>query len=208
MTRTAASSARDNVEVERATRRAALGTKAFVAGLRRLTAEPFAHFTLLGALVFAGHHLVTGRLEPPTIDVSASKQREIVKLFEQRQKRAPNDDERAQLIRRYVEDEALYREGLRLSLVETDPMLRAQIIARVRGMLQAELDLTPPTDAELARYFEAHRSDYAAGGVIAPTLESVRERVKSDYRKERTSRAFQEELARLTSRWRVDIAEP
>src|SRR5262245_9482872 len=106
-------------------------------GLRRSASEPFVHFALLGALVFAAHRLLTPAVDPPTIEVSAARQRELVKLFEQRQGRAANDAERARLIRRYVEDEALFREGVRLSLLHTDPMLRAQLIARVRGTLQA-----------------------------------------------------------------------
>src|SRR5262249_48671880 len=123
-----------------------------------------------------------------------------------------NDAERQQLIRRYVEDEVLFREGLRLSLVNTDPMLRAQLIARVRGLLQAELDERPPTDAELERYYEAHRSSYVIaetlyrGAADAPFF-SVREQVSADYRKDRTSRAFQAEIDRLTSEWRVHLAE-
>ena len=297
MTRTAVPIAADSTAFEGPSGHTAREAKSFAARLRRMASEPFLHFTLLGALVFVGHGLVTRGQDVPTVDVSVSKQRELVKLFEQRQRRAPSDTEREELIRRYVEDEALFREGLRLSLVHTDPMLRAQIIARVRGMLQAELDQKPPTDAELQRYHEAHVSDYAipetisyreylirggpdgdgdarrllsllereeaaeGPGVPIPTDHSrrseaqlaslygpelahelwtlpsgswralrsssgvhvvriaertaasepsfavIREQVSADYRKDRTARAFQAELGRLTSQWRVQVAE-
>ncbi|WP_437586765.1 peptidyl-prolyl cis-trans isomerase [Sorangium sp. So ce1000] len=297
MTRTAAPRAADATVFEGASGHTASDAKTVVAWLRRIASEPFVHFTLLGALVFAGHLLVTRTRDVPTLDVSVSKQRELAKLFEQRQGRAPDDAEREQLIRRYVEDEALFREGLRLSLVHTDPMLRAQVIARVRGMLQAELDQKPPTDVELQRYHEAHLSDYAVPETISyreylirggpdaegdarrllpllerretadglalpvptdysrrseaqlaslygpelahelwtlpsgswralrsgrgvhlvrvaernaasdPSFETIREQVSADYRKDRTARAFQAELGRITSQWRVQIAE-
>ncbi|WP_437740437.1 peptidylprolyl isomerase [Sorangium sp. So ce1504] len=297
MTRTAAPRAADPTAFERASGRTAKDAKTLVALSRRIASEPFVHFTLLGALVFAGHLQVTRASDVPTLDVSASKQRELVKLFEQRQGRAPNDTEREQLIRRHVEDEALFREGLRLSLVHTDPMLRAQVIARVRGMLQAELSQKPPTDIELQTYHEAHLSDYAVPETISyreylirsgpdadgdarrllsllerqepadgpglpiptdysqrseaqlaslygpelahelwilpsgswrelrssrgvhivrvaertaasePSFETIREQVSVDYRKDRTARAFQAELSRITSQWRVQIAE-
>ncbi|WP_437320615.1 peptidyl-prolyl cis-trans isomerase [Sorangium sp. So ce385] len=297
MTRTAAPTTADSPAFEGAPGHTAEKAKSVAARLRRIASEPFLHFTLLGALVFAGHRLVTRALDVPTVEVSVSKQRELVKLFEQRQRRGPNDVEREELIRRYVEDEALFREGLRLSLAHTDPMLRAQIIARVRGMLQAELDRTPPTDTELQRYYEARLSDYAIPETISyreylirsgpdadgdarrllsllerqeaadgpglpiptdhshrseaqlaslygpelahelwslpsgswqelrsssgvhvvrvvertaasePSFAAVRERVSADYRKDRTARAFQAELSRLTSQWRVQIAE-
>jgi parvulin-like peptidyl-prolyl isomerase len=297
MTRTAAPRAADSTAFEGASSQTVKGARTSAASLRRIASEPFVHFTLLGALVFAGHLLVTRTVDAPTLDVSVSKQRELAKLFEQRQRRAPNDTERERLIRRYVEDEALFREGLRLSLVHTDPMLRAQVIARMRGMLQAELNQEPPTDIELQRYYEAHLSDYAVPETISyreylirsgpdadgdarrllsslergeaadgpglpvptdysqrseaqltslygpelahelwtspsgswrelrsssgvhlvlvaertaasePSFATLRERVSADYRKDRTARAFQAELSRLTSRWRVQIAE-
>jgi hypothetical protein len=182
----------------------------FVAPWRRIASEPFLHFTLLGALVFAGHRLVARTLDVPKVEVSASKQRELAKLFEQRQHRAPDATEREQLVQRYVEDEVLFREGQRLSLVQTDPMLRAQLIARMRGMLQAEVDEKPPTEAEVQRYYEAHRSEYAIPEhtlASEPSFSSIRQQVSADFRKDRTAVAFRAELDRLTSRWRVQIAE-
>jgi hypothetical protein len=155
----------------RAARSTSIGT-----WLRRCAAEPFFHFALLGALLFAGDRLLAQPVEA-LIEVPVAKQRELVKLFEQRQGRAPTDAERKQLVERYVEDEALFREGLRLSLVNTDPMLRAQMIARMRRMLQTEAE---------------QKTDPAS------TLDN-------EERKERTSRAFQTEVARLASQWQVRL---
>lgn len=265
--------------------------------LRRVVTEPFLHFSLLGALVFAGHSALARKAEVPTLEVPSSKQRELSKLFEQRQNRAPTADERKQLIQRYVEDEALFREGLRLSLVQSDPMLRAQLIARVRSLLQAEMSEQPTTDEQLLRFYQEHRTDYTApetvsfreyllpsgpdardaarrlslalqrdeqpdgAGLPAPTnhsrrseaelstlegadlarriwtlpvgvwrelassrgvhvvrldertpaaeppFESLRERVLAAYRKDRLARAFQAEVSRLASQWRVHVTE-
>jgi hypothetical protein len=208
MDRTATSSIADAARFEDARARSAREGKTFGARLLRIAGEPFVHFTLLGALVFAGHRLVARALEVPVIEVSTAKQRELAKLFEQRQRRAPDAAEIQHLVQRHVEDEVLFREGLRLSLVTTDPMLRAQVIARVRGMIQAELDEKPPVEADLERYYQAHQTDYALpenGGY--PPLSSIRAQVVADYRKDRTSRAFQTEVARLTSEWRVHVAE-
>lgn len=265
--------------------------------LRRVAGEPLLHFTLLGALVFAGHRALSRPAEVPTLEVSAAKQRELGTLFQQRQGRAATDEERRQLVQRYVEDEVLFREGERLSLLQTDPMLRAQLLARVRSLLQAEVREKPPTEPELVRYHDEHRGDYTKPETInyreywfktgpnakddarrlalalqrgeephGPDLPSpinytertladlrtvqnpdlaqriwslpsgvwrelpsdrglhvvrvdertpavdlpfarVRERVLAEYRKEQTSLAFQAEVARLTSQWRVRVAE-
>jgi hypothetical protein len=155
----------------------------FAVRLRRLASEPFVHFTLLGALVFAGHRLVARASDVPTLEVSTSKQRELAKLFEQRQQRPPNDVERQQLIQRYVEDEVLFREGVRLSLVNTDPMLHAHLVARVRSLLQAEIEEKPATGGD------------------------GREQVGVDERRDRVARAFRAEVDRLKARYRVHVAE-
>jgi hypothetical protein len=270
----------------------------FAPWVRHVAREPLFHFTLVGALLFAGHRLVAGTPDTPTIEVSTSRQRELSNLFEQRQRRAPNQTEREQLVQRYVEDEALLREGLRLSLVQTDPLLRGQVIARVRGMLQPEFGQTPPTDSQLQRHYEQHLSDYAVPETLSyreywihrgpeagkdarrlrealgkgktpqekdaglpapsdsthseaqlislydqevaralwtlpngswhelrsergihivrvdgrtpasrPAFADVREQVSRSYRKDQVERAFQAELTRLMSRWRVDVEE-
>jgi parvulin-like peptidyl-prolyl isomerase len=265
--------------------------------LRSAASQPLLHFAVLGALVFAGYRALSRPAEVPTLEVSVAKQRELSTLFEQRQGRAATDAERRQLVQRYVEDEVLFREGERLSLLQTDPMLRAQLLTRVRSLLQAEVSEKPFTEPELIRYYDEHRRDYTKPETISyreywfktgpaakdaarrlalalqrgdephgPDLPSpinytertladlrtvqnpdlaqriwslpsgvwrelpserglhvvrvdertlevdlpfarVRERVLAEYRKDQTSRAFQAEVARLTSQWRVRVAE-
>jgi hypothetical protein len=274
------------------------GDETFVARLRRLAAEPFLHFAVLGALVFAGHRALAVRTaDVPTLEVSASKQRELLKLFEQRQHRLPTEAERAHLVKRYAEDEALFREGQRLALLQTDPMLRAQLVARVRSLLQAEVAQKTPTEDELRRYHEGHRATFAVPETVSyreylvptgphandsarrlssllqrgeeptgrelpspteharrseadlssrlgpdltrrvwtlpigvwrelpssrgvhvvrvdertaasdPPFSSIREQLLAEFRKEQTAREFQARVERLTSQWRVRVAE-
>ncbi|MFZ5892780.1 MAG: hypothetical protein ACOY0T_17100 [Myxococcota bacterium] len=192
---------------------AASADNTMAARLRRFASEPLVHFMLLGAVVFSGHRvLVRSDDQAELLEVSASKQRELNKLFEQRQGRAPTDAECQQLIERYVEDEALFREGVRLALLQADPMLRAQLIARVRSMLQAELALAAPTDDQLRGYYQAHRAEFAPANEELPAgeppFESVREQVLAKYRAEQTTRAFRAEVTRITSQYRVQVKRP
>lgn len=295
MNRAAAPQLRDVTALDE--RRAGSNATLRTARLRRFVSEPLLHFLVLGALVFAAHRALTRPAEEPTLHVSHAKQRELVTLFEQRQNRAPTDSERQQLIQRYVEDEVLFREGERLALLQTDPSLRAQLLARVRSLLQAEVSPEPPSEEQLRRYYEAHRSQYALVATISyteywfrtgpsaqeearklalllqrgeepapglpspinysrrsevelgslqgpdlarkiwslptgvwrelsssrglhvvrvnehtpasdPPFASIREQVLAEYRKEQTARAFRAEVDRLSSQWRVHVAEP
>lgn len=272
-------------------------SRPFAGRLRRFATEPLLHFALLGGSVFALQHALSRTPAAATLEVSTAKQRELGKLFEQRQHRAPSTEERAQLVRRYVEDEALFREGLRLSLLQTDPMLRAQLVARVRSLLQAEVTEKPPEEAEVRHYYEQHAAEYSSPATISyreylfptgpqandgarrlslalqrgeepvpagapnpvdhsreneaelaalqgpdfarrlwslpsgvwrelpssrgvhvvrvddhaaasnPPFESVREQVQTEYRRERTARAFQREVERLTATFQVKVEE-
>jgi parvulin-like peptidyl-prolyl isomerase len=298
MTPAAAPALPEVTEFDGTPRPAAQDDETVVARLRRLASEPFLHFALLGALVFVGHRALARPAEVRTLEISGSRQRELAKLFEQRQHRAPTDADRQQLLNRYVEDEVLFREGVRLSLVQTDPMLRAQLIARVRSLLQGEVLGKPPTEDQLHSYYEEHHADFAvpetvtyreflfptgpdandaarrlalslqrseepdASGLPSPTeyvrrseaelsalqgpdlarrlwtlptgvwrelsssrgvhvvrvdehtsasdppLSSIREQVLAEYRKAQTAHAFQAEVARLTSQWRVHAEKP
>jgi len=162
-TEAAATLARRAEASSRAQAGAALPKRSVVRLLGRLAREPFAHFALLGVLTFALHRGLTARDDSSrTLYVSADKQRELAALFELRQHRAPNEQERSELVQRWFADEVLFREGLRLDLVHTDVALREQIVARMRGMLQASVPSEAPPEAELARYYAEHRSDYAA----------------------------------------------
>jgi PPIC-type PPIASE domain len=133
--------------------------------MRRWLAEPFLHFVVLGALTFGLHRLLQTQREHRLV-VSDQAQREIAALFEQRQGRVPTDAERAALTQRWLEDELLFREGLRLDLLHTDSELRAEVIARVRSLLQASVPAAKPTEAELLQFYDRHRADYALPAMI------------------------------------------
>jgi PPIC-type PPIASE domain len=132
-----------------------------------LLREPFLHFTLIGALIFGGHYLVAKPTQ--AISVSAQTQRELVALFEQRQRRKPEPRERRELIERYVDEEVLFREGLDRGLLTEDPAIREQIVARMRGVLQGALRDQEPDDAQLRAFYQAHLPRYALPAAVSFT---------------------------------------
>lgn len=134
---------------------------------RALLREPFLHFTLIGALIFAAHYAFA----KPTraIDVSAKTQAELSALFEQRQQRKPEPKERAELVERYVDEEVLFHEGLARGLVLEDPGIRELVVSRMRSVLQGSLVAATPTDPELRAFYQAHRERYALPAAVSFT---------------------------------------
>jgi hypothetical protein len=123
--------------------------------------EPLLHFVLLGGLLFAADHAINGRAgDPRVIEVDAVVDREAIEVFRNARGRAPNDDELYALRRVWLDNEVLYREGLRLRLDEGDKMIRDRVIFKALSMVNAELKLPPYDEATLRAWFDKNRAKY------------------------------------------------
>jgi hypothetical protein len=150
-----------------------IGTPASVplqgATYRRWLREPLVRFLALGVLIFAVDRLATRSAADTGIELDPRTREEQRAIFTQRQGRPPNEREAAQLAASWVEDELLFREGVRLDLVQRDPALREQIVARMRTLL-ASAPPVEPQERELRAFYEARRADY-----VVPDTVSFRE---------------------------------
>lgn len=123
--------------------------------------EPLLHFVLLGGVLFAADHAINGRAgDPHVIEVDAAVDREAIEVFRNARGRAPNDDELYALRRVWLDNEVLYREGLRLRLDEGDKMIRDRVIFKALSMVNAELKLPPYDESVLREWFEKNRAKY------------------------------------------------
>jgi hypothetical protein len=127
--------------------------------VKRIAREPLLQFILLGALIFLVHRVAAKEGAAP-IAVDPHTRDELHALFRQRQQRAPSAQEAAELERRWLDDELLFREGLRLELVRQDSALREQLVSRMRGLIAASIAERPVTERELADFFQRRRDDY------------------------------------------------
>ncbi|EED34422.1 conserved hypothetical protein [Luminiphilus syltensis NOR5-1B] len=138
--------------------------------------EPLVHFTVIGALLFA--------LYPsPDDDANSNRitlDRPQLIAFYQQQFRIPDsinaterfmtlpDKARQQVIDQWVQEEVLYREALRLGLLEGDTVIRKRLAQKMRFIAEAEavpaLDITP---ADLSAYVDEHRDRYRTPAQIS-----------------------------------------
>jgi hypothetical protein len=126
--------------------------------------EPFLHFLILGALIFALEYAhSTTREEQIVVD-----EQTIAYLVQQKEDlllRALTPVERRQLIESYIGDEILYREAYKQGLDKNDSRMRRNMILKMRGLLVG--DVAEPTEQELRAYFEDHRDRFAQPAMIA-----------------------------------------
>lgn len=123
--------------------------------------EPLLHFVVLGGLLFAVDHVLVGRSDDARVIVmDAAVDKEARDTFRAARGREPDAKELEALRQVWLSNEILYREGLALQLDRGDPGIRERVIFKALSMVEANLKLAPPTDAELRRWFEARRDKY------------------------------------------------
>lgn len=126
---------------------------------RRWFREPLVHFVLLGSGAFGLYALVDSpSVEPLTGDGAPIE--ELTRDFQARTGAPPTDAERAHLVRRWLEEEALYRRALELGLDRSDTVVRRRLIQRMRFLVEDTTPVVEPDDAELRAWVAAHAADY------------------------------------------------
>jgi hypothetical protein len=117
---------------------------------------------LLVFLAGPGEVLAGGRDDPQTIVVGSEVNSEAVEGFETSHGRDPNETELGELHRVWIENEVLYREGLKRQrgIVDIVDLGRDRLITNALSALDASLKLPPIDDAKLRDWFEKQRARY------------------------------------------------
>lgn len=169
--------------------------KAMPSNLLRLPTwmrEPLFHFVLLGGVLFAADHVIAGRAgDPHVIVVDAKVDAEARQVFEAARGRPPNEDELYALRKVWLDNEVLYREGLKMQVDRGDPAIRDRVIFKALSNIDASVKMPPITDDMLKQWLESHRDKYDE-----PSRYDFNEAVLTGERSESTARAFAEALNR------------
>jgi hypothetical protein len=133
--------------------------------IRHWLRDPLAHFLIAGAVIWAGLALVGEPVDPAsrTIELSRERQAGIAFGFERMMGRAPTDAEMDSAIERWVREEVLYREALRLGLDEGDAVVRRRLATKMDELAGAEAALARPSEADLERWLVKHPDKYREG---------------------------------------------
>lgn len=127
------------------------------------TREPLVHFLLGGALLFA---FFAWRGEPPdpasrSIAVSRADQAQLAMRFEAMMQRPPTDAELDALVERYLREEILYREALRLGLDSDDPVVRRRLAQKMDELAGARAETAPVSEQTLREWLARHPERFA-----------------------------------------------
>lgn len=125
--------------------------------------EPLVHFLLGGLLLYAFFAWRGEPVDPASRQITVSSQM-VTGLsagFEQQMGRAPTDAELDNLVERYVREEVLYREALRLGIDQDDAIIRRRLAQKMDLIAAAQADAEIPSENELQAWLEAHKPRFS-----------------------------------------------
>jgi parvulin-like peptidyl-prolyl isomerase len=134
----------------------------------KLLREPLVHFVALGALILVAQSLMAeDEPDARVITVSAERERALTTDFEKRRGKAPSADEFAGLVRRYVDEEILYREALARGMGQGDPVIRRRLVQQLSLVFEQAGIGDNPDDNDLRALLNASPERYAVPALFS-----------------------------------------
>ncbi len=123
-----------------------------------LLKDPFLHFLLIGAALFATYRLVNRESapDPQQIIVSPGQIEHMTTTFARTWQRPPTSRELNGLIDQYVKEEIFSREAVKLGLDRNDTVIRRRLQQKMEFITDDLLSAEEPTDATLNEFLAKH----------------------------------------------------
>jgi hypothetical protein len=120
--------------------------------------EPLVHFLAAGGLLFALFAWLGEPVDPASrsITVGKEEQARIALQWELTNGRPPTDAELAAQVDRYVRDEVLYREALRMGLDRDDAVVRQRMASKMDYLAASAAETAKPDDSVLQEWLQKH----------------------------------------------------
>lgn len=145
--------------------------------LDRALREPLLHFLVLGGALFAVNAFradapssvgvapaVEGRRAPTgPIVVSALVRKQLSEAWQGSSGEPPTPTELDELVQHWINEEVLFREGMARGFDRDDERIRARVASKMGFVVEAQIIVSEPTEAELRAFFDAHAKRWSSG---------------------------------------------
>jgi hypothetical protein len=125
---------------------------------RRWLREPLVHFLLIGVALFVLFEWLGGDSGPMSsrITLTQGQVRQLATAFTRTWQRPPTETELKGLVDEQVREEIAYREAVAMGLDRDDTIIRRRLRQKLEFLVEDAASATPPTDAELQAFLDAH----------------------------------------------------
>ncbi len=138
----------------------------------RFLKEPLLHFLVIGASFYLIHGLY-GKAEMTEDDrrivISAGEVEWLRDSWKKRWSRPPTVEELDGIVRAYLRELVLSREAVAMGLDKDDTVIRRRLAQKLEFLSQDLVELTSPSDDELAAYMNENVARYEAPAVATMT---------------------------------------
>ncbi len=128
--------------------------------LRRLGREPLLHFAVAGGLLFLAARVHADATDHHRIVVGAAQVALIDQTWRLQNGSPPSAAMREFLVRKWIEEEVLYREGVARGLDRDDEIIRRRVVQKMQFLSQGLATPPAPAEADLRAYFQSHATAY------------------------------------------------
>ena len=130
--------------------------------------EPLIHFLVIGALLFLAFHWWSpGGAGSSRIVITPGQVDAITAAFARTWQRPPTDQEVKGLLDEYLREEIAAREAMALGLDRDDTVIRRRLRQKYEFAAEDTVDATPPTDAELQAWLDAHPASFTQDAQVS-----------------------------------------
>jgi peptidyl-prolyl cis-trans isomerase C len=135
-------------------------------GFARAVREPFVHFIVLGALLFAFNEHMEARANFSRITVTRDDVAGIITNYQLQYGITPAGEQLQTLIDQFVREQVFYREALRLGLDKNDEIISRRLVQKYEFLQQDLAIAREPSDAQLLAYYNAHAAQYQVAAKV------------------------------------------
>ena len=139
----------------------------------KLLRDPFLHFAVAGAILFAGYELMNrGELNSSATDpvhIGEGEIRWLKETFANQWQRPPTEDELRGLVAGFLEEELFAREAEALGLDQNDTIVRRRLAQKLTFLVEDTSRIVEPADEELHRFYDANAKRFQSEARITFT---------------------------------------
>jgi parvulin-like peptidyl-prolyl isomerase len=173
----------------------------------RIIREPLVHFIALGAALFAmfsalapssanapsGKTIVVDK--PALLNFMQYRSKAFEADYFTRELESMSEDERAELVNQYLQEEMLYREAQSLGLEQGDYVIRQRLVQKMRFLIDDLAETAPaPDDQTLESYLRKHEARYVVEPAVTFTHVFVDASTRDDKEAGALARRLQAQL--------------
>lgn len=129
--------------------------------------EPLLHFLSIGVLLYAAAAFRMEVSDPDRIVVDSATLEQLNELYRQQFGMPPDEQRLRELVKNYVREEALFRQGKALGLADKDIVIRRRIAQKMEFLNEGGQSISDASEQQLQEFYRNHVERYRQPATVS-----------------------------------------